>query len=196
MKQLFFIALTSLIFACNSPQNPIEALDEEKTVESVTSDFVEEKPNLLLQIPDKFMLVEINPNGNYQDSLTQNYWAYNNQDFEAKINNNESLIAINNKLANGDCIDYKSFLLEKDNNGNWINVFDKIFPELNIYSFYSFGDKRVNQLEGDEKTVFAGYKFHFDKMDSLGVQFMFCNKNSKESTEKLNTNGKIIYKAF
>ncbi len=197
MKNTLFIFLVSLLIACNSStpmEDNVAEVDNNETAE-VTKQ-MEEPLSLLLQIPEEYILVEIDPNENYEDSLTANYWSYNNANFEAMVNEEQNLIAVNNLIDNGDCYEYKNFLLQQDGNGDWLDVFNEFFPDLSLYSFYGFEDRVVGQFEGDEKIVFAGYQFHFDKVDSVGIQFMFCNLNSEENTQELNKNGRIIYKGF
>jgi hypothetical protein len=86
-----------------------------------------------------------------------------------------------------------SHLLSRDENGDLVDLMDEVFPELDVYAFYGFKDKKLKQLEGDEQTVFAGYHLDFSKTDSLGVQFMFCNKKDPADTDSLNMDGVVRY---
>lgn len=196
MKIILYFLIIIFISSCGVEKEKVTIIEPTNPAHQKQ---IEEKPNVLLQIPNEFILVERQENGDGNDQLTSNYITYNDNAFEAKLfqdSLNNDLIAINNKLEKKTCFEYKSFLLKQDENGSWQNVFDEYYPDLNIYSFYKIEDKKIGQFEGDEKTVFAGYKFHFDETASLGLEFMFCNLNSLERTQKLNENAEVIYKKF
>ena len=89
-----------------------------------------------------------------------------------------------------------SHVLGRNENGDIVDLMDAVFPEIDVYAFYSFKDKALKQLEGDEQTVFAGYKLDLSKDDSLGVQFMFCNKKDEADTDSLNKDGVVRYVAL
>lgn len=204
MKKLFFIYLSILLFACNNNQDyKISEADQQIALEAANKIVKEKNLNidsfLLKTIDKKFITYKTNEIDKSLISMNIDYLSFNNKAFEAKLlktTQNDSIIAINNIIEDVNCNNYEAFILKQDINGEWHDVFESLYPDLSIYSFYGFEDKQVGQLEGDEKTVFAGYKFHFDKADSLGVQFMFCNLNSVKNTKKLNENGKIIYTSF
>lgn len=196
MKTIVLFLILLVFSACSNSKEYKETdylITEEKPL---FKEEEEEAFNLFLQIPKEYQLIQIDSNFVYQLNLNESYCAYNNADFEAAINESKSLIAINNNIKNDVCYEYKSFLLQQNEVGEWKDVFEILYPDLNIYAFYGFEDKQVGQFEGDEKTVFAGFKFHFDKADSIGVQFMFCNLSNAANTKKLNEEGKVIYKAF
>lgn len=86
-----------------------------------------------------------------------------------------------------------SHILTRNEEGDLVDVMNIIFPELDVYAFYDFSDKALKQLEGDEQTVFAGYQLDLSKEDSLGVQFMFCNKKDSFNTQLLNDVGVVKY---
>lgn len=86
-----------------------------------------------------------------------------------------------------------SHVLTRNEEGDVVDVMSTLFPELDVYAFYDFEDKALKQLEGDEQTVFAGYQLDLSKEDSLGVQFMFCNKKDSFNTQLLNDVGVVKY---
>ena len=134
---------------------------------------------------------------NIDTLLSSNYLRFDNGDFEAKFyadENGTEFLAINGVLSSENCLGYFCFILKQNENGIPTNKFESIFPKLSAHSFYDFGDKHLSQFEGDEQTIFSGYRLDLNKADSLGVQFMFCNQNNSINSEYLNSSGKIIYK--
>jgi len=136
---------------------------------------------------------------NIDTLLSTNYLSLEDGNFEAKFYTNENgdkFLAINGLVSNEKCLAYFCFILQQNENGIPSSQFESIFPNLSAHSFYKFGDKYLNQLEGDEQTIFSGYRLDLSKTDSLGVQFMFCNQKNSVNSAFLNNNGKIIYKNF
>jgi hypothetical protein len=105
-------------------------------------------------------------------------------------------LAITQRYAKGPCNYYRSDLVYMKENSKYQNVTDNYFPALDVYSFYDFEDAQLKQFEGDEQTVFSGYRFDFITDDALGIQFMFCNQQDPKNTQSLNGAGKTLYIPF
>lgn len=201
LSRLFIFALLSACAQKNTPNQDITTAVDSTQV--VNEKMAVENQNTLVQakkyrflIPGEFCVAL---DGQFVDTnLVSNYLNLNNGQFIAKQYLIEDALywAVQNKLDNQHCAMYDSHILTRDENGNFIDVFGDLMPDISLYSFYDFGDKQVSQLEGDEETFFAGYQYHFEKDDSLGVQFMFCNGRDSVDTYQLNENGKQLFLVF
>lgn len=103
-------------------------------------------------------------------------------------------LALSQRYGKDHCFYYRAEILEMLESNEYRDVTEQFFPELDVYAFYDFSDQAVKQFEGDEQTVFAGYRFDFSKADSLGIQFMFCNQQDPADSKLLNKNGQVIYR--
>lgn len=202
MRQIIPLIL-SLCIACSSSTSEENKLPNnvENTDSSSTENLQKGKSaNFFELIPPEYILyhsIDKESLGASQDSsFDQNYFSLENKSFEARLYKdlNGEFIAVNNVDVEDDCTRYQAFLLRKNKDGFWEDQFNVFYPNLSLYSFYSFEDEETKQLEGDEETVFAGYYFDLKSADKLGIQFMFCNLRDAENTKYLNMNAKRIYK--
>lgn len=202
MKNYIPLFLFLFLVACNSAATPkfireADINDPDSTINVEALVTLKKAKTYRFYIPSAFMSDQTIPA--IDTSLSSNYLLLKNGNLEAKFYKDEfgnELLAINSIRMGEKCKQYFSYILQQGSAPQEMNQFETVFPNLSAHSFYEFGDKFLNQLEGDEQTAFAGYHLDLSKADSLGVQFMFCNENNSVNTEFLNSNGKIIYKGF
>jgi hypothetical protein len=195
---LFVLAIT----ACNT-NNSSNYLSEEELNDSTSTINIEALVTMTKAKTYRFYIPNIytlNIKGPTIDTiLSSNYLSLNDGKFIATLYADEAgnkLTAINRFVSTELCIQYFSSILKNDSNGIPVNIFEEAFPNLSAYSFYDFEDKFLKQLEGDEETAFAGYRLNLSKADSIGVQFMFCNKKNSVNSDFMNENGNIIFKNY
>ena len=199
MRLILPIIASLLVFAC-SQQPQIEA---EQIVENTTDSLeVFEGSTLKKAESYRFYIPGIFTNNFKQaidTNVPKNFLNVNNGQLIAKKYwyNEQELTALSYDYKSDQGIERSaSHLIVRDEKGDIVDVMDAIFPEMDVYAFYDFGDRHLKQLEGDEQTVFAGYKLDLSKTDSLGVQFMFCNKMDAADTDSLNADGVVKYIAL
>lgn len=201
--RLILLLIISITVSCNSSTRKENLLpaNKEKVVPSSFESLEKEKTYRFYElIPEKYILysaIDKEVFGASQGSyLDQNYFSLEDKSFEARLYKDldGEFIAINNVKVEENCTRYQAFLLRKSEEGLWEDQFNNYYPNISLYSFYSFEDLETKQLEGDEETVFAGYNFDLSSASKLGLQFMFCNLRDAENTKLLNLNAKRIYK--
>lgn len=183
MKALLTILLLSTCFfqACQTPKQPANSNLTEENLSAID----ETNISYHFQIPAIYSYTNLALDSN----IVNNQWITLNGNWEAKLYENSGgdiFVALNRQIQETACVRYEAVLLINNE-----NVFEKFYPSIDIYSFYSFEDKKLQQFEGDEQTIFSGYRFDFQE-DSLALQFMLCKENNLQTSIMLNkSDGKL-----
>ncbi|MCB0510123.1 MAG: hypothetical protein H6579_08705 [Chitinophagales bacterium] len=196
----FFLLL--LLLSCKPSSNKLElpTSKEEELLPTYNSGTKIYESSLLDSVVKEYLLyLDIDTSHLHSisnNTIETNYIALKEESFEARLytDSEGSFIAINHAEDKDNCTWHKAFLLRKNEKNIWEDQFDSFYPNLSLYSFYTFEDEETKQFEGDEETVFAGYHFDLSSSESLGIQFMFCNLRDQGNTQSLNLNAHRIYK--
>lgn len=195
MRLILLTVLGVLMYSCQQASEQAEEASEitsseEKIGQETLEPYLFYIPGEYL-IPPQDTLINVRHAENYFNSPewgieAKNYWDSDSTWY----------VALNRKDFDGTCWFYEALLLHMKESNTYEDVREYFFFQLNAYDFYTFEDRPLMQLEGDEETYFSGYRWDLSQDDELGIQFMFCNAKDSVNTYELNQAGKVIYYEF